>query len=295
LSDKDFIKDLFSEKLGNYEAKVNPELWNSIASQIGTAGAAGTAATGLSLAAKWIIGVGIAGALTVTTVLLVNNSEDPQNDAPATEETRTNPTTTESSALQENTTSATPDFIHTNVAANQLPQGQPVGPETNVPAPGENIIETGPATTEYVPTLIPLNLNDPILQEIAHSKKTVHTEDPVVKEPFMPAEIEAETPQKAQAVQKDYFIDKLPNIFTPNGDFVNEYFEINSENLTNFQVVVLDAQNRVVFQSRDPHFKWDGTDASGQPVPEGNYVYFITADEFGTEKPKRYSPLMIKH
>jgi hypothetical protein len=46
LSDKDFIKDLFQEQLGNIEVPVNPDLWAGIQSQLcNVAAASGTAAS----------------------------------------------------------------------------------------------------------------------------------------------------------------------------------------------------------------------------------------------------------
>ena len=74
---RDEIKELFSEKLGNYEAKVNPELWTNIASQIGAATATTAASTGISFLTKWIIGASIASAVAVTTIIVVNNADEP--------------------------------------------------------------------------------------------------------------------------------------------------------------------------------------------------------------------------
>ena len=65
---KDNIKELFSQKLGSYEAKVNPELWAKISTQV-AAGATTAVATGLSLFAKVAIGLGISAAA-ITTVII---------------------------------------------------------------------------------------------------------------------------------------------------------------------------------------------------------------------------------
>jgi len=74
LSDKDQIKELFQKELGNYRAKVNPSIWNSVQSSIGVAGTAvGTTIGGV---AKIGIGVAVATAITVAIVLNINNSKE---------------------------------------------------------------------------------------------------------------------------------------------------------------------------------------------------------------------------
>ena len=71
----DNIKDLFSEKLGNFEAPVKPELWSGISSQIG-ATAAQSASGGMTVLTKTLIGLGIVAA-TVVTAVIVSSSEEP--------------------------------------------------------------------------------------------------------------------------------------------------------------------------------------------------------------------------
>ena len=85
MSDKDQIKDLFSDRLGGFEAKVNPELWTNIASQIGTT-AATTASVGMSLVTKIIIGVSAASVITVTALLITNSEEAPKKSEPEKEQ-----------------------------------------------------------------------------------------------------------------------------------------------------------------------------------------------------------------
>jgi len=76
LSDKDFIKDLFQEQLGNLELPVNPDLWTGIQSQIGQAAAStGAASTGAvagktSLIAKIAIAASVVSATAVGGYLL---------------------------------------------------------------------------------------------------------------------------------------------------------------------------------------------------------------------------------
>ena len=67
----------------------------------------------------------------------------------------------------------------------------------------------------------------------------------------------------------------VPNVFTPNGDGLNDYFAVRDmpENSCVEQFKSVDIQNRwgrSVFSSVDPKFRWLGTDA-----PAGTYYYLI--------------------
>lgn len=289
MSDKDYIKDLFSEKLGNYEAKVNPELWNSIASQIGTVGtaAASTAAVGMSAVAKWMIGIGIASAVAITAIVVSSNeAEVPETTTPT-----QNETSVEENEVSTTTTSAQPSASST--------ENDEVTTETANPERTPEAVVNTPRI-QLLP-ILPLANNseavnqreEPILRMMTE-RNPVHTKDPIVYEPLMPEVLPEEVLQVEKEQDKQFSIGSLPNVFTPNRDGANDHFEIESENLTGFQVVVINAKNAVVFESNDPNFSWDGRNQSGEEVEEGNYVYFVTAKEFGTEKPKRYSPLLIK-
>ncbi|PWH84912.1 T9SS type B sorting domain-containing protein [Brumimicrobium oceani] len=75
MNDKDEIKELFQKELGNYQAKVNPNLWKGIQAGLGSAGAASGAVTSLGFVGKIVIGVSIVTAAVVGTFLVVNNGE----------------------------------------------------------------------------------------------------------------------------------------------------------------------------------------------------------------------------
>ncbi len=78
-------------------------------------------------------------------------------------------------------------------------------------------------------------------------------------------------------------INNLPNVFTPDGDGLNDYLFIDSEGLTAFQITVFNSKREVVYESNDVDFKWYGEDLrSQQKVEKGNYYYIIIArDKLG--------------
>jgi len=75
-----------------------------------------------------------------------------------------------------------------------------------------------------------------------------------------------------------------PNVFTPNGDQANDYFEFELLNIKSIHVDVLNRWGQVVFSSDDLNFKWDGTSTSSNDVTEGVYTFIYTATGAQDEK-----------
>ena len=90
-----------------------------------------------------------------------------------------------------------------------------------------------------------------------------------------------------------YKISKMPDVFSPNNDGVNDYFFVISEGLTDYNLVVLNSRNETVFQSQNPDFKWDGNGLNGEPVEQGKYVYFLIAKDGNNNVVNKHSLLTI--
>jgi gliding motility-associated-like protein len=71
---------------------------------------------------------------------------------------------------------------------------------------------------------------------------------------------------------------EFPNVITPNGDGINDIFEI--KNLPeNTEVFILNRWGNVVFSSMNYQNNWDGKDTSGKELVDGVYTYkFKTQD-----------------
>jgi gliding motility-associated-like protein len=93
----------------------------------------------------------------------------------------------------------------------------------------------------------------------------------------IPVQQTVDVDQTNEPTEKHYTLVDPVNIFTPNSDGVNDIFELPSTGLEAFSIVVLDGRNKVVFTSTDPDFKWGGTLSGGEPLPTGNYIYYLTA------------------
>ena len=69
---------------------------------------------------------------------------------------------------------------------------------------------------------------------------------------------------------------------------------VNTEGLTEFSLVVLDQRNKIIYTSQDTTISWDGLGLSGETVPSGNYVYFITARDATGKLVTKHSVLRIE-
>jgi len=71
----------------------------------------------------------------------------------------------------------------------------------------------------------------------------------------------------------------IPNVFTPNGDGVNDLFFLNATNLVELKMDIYDRWGHNVFRFNKAaaNLEWDGTNHDGKQVSEGVYYYFLTA------------------
>ncbi|MNY18843.1 PKD domain protein [compost metagenome] len=77
----------------------------------------------------------------------------------------------------------------------------------------------------------------------------------------------------------------IPNVFTPNGDHVNDEFIITSQNMESYQLQIMNRWGNVILTTSDPQKGWDGN-IQGDQAAEGTYFYQVTAT--GTDQ-KNYN------
>ncbi len=73
----------------------------------------------------------------------------------------------------------------------------------------------------------------------------------------------------------------VPNVFSPNGDLLNETFYVHGLNILkeNFELIIFNRWGEIVFQSNDPKEFWDGKDA-----PQAVYSWKLTNMNKQTEQ-----------
>ena len=84
----------------------------------------------------------------------------------------------------------------------------------------------------------------------------------------------------------------LPNAFSPNGDGVNDVFELIQGGIVDLDMRIYDRWGREVFATSDPSFAWDGT-LNGANLPEGVYVFNLTGFREDDNPNREFRPLYI--
>jgi gliding motility-associated-like protein len=72
---------------------------------------------------------------------------------------------------------------------------------------------------------------------------------------------------------------EVPNVFTPNGDGVNDEFRVAYKSIKSFKVVIYNRWGRKVYESTDPARGWDGK-VGGKIGAPGVYFYNISAEGY---------------
>lgn len=72
---------------------------------------------------------------------------------------------------------------------------------------------------------------------------------------------------------------EVPNVFTPNGDGVNDDFILQTTNLTEIKCLIFDRWGVKMYDvtSEKGNISWDGKNLSKKDVPAGTYFYILTA------------------
>jgi len=71
--------------------------------------------------------------------------------------------------------------------------------------------------------------------------------------------------------------ENIPNVITPNGDSINDYFEVVTSGTSRLSFKVFTRSGQLVYQHEANVVKWDGKNYYGKDLPEGIY-YFILDD-----------------
>ncbi len=282
--EKDNIQELFSKAFENHASAVKPELWTGVQAKMAAAGmVGGTAAVkGISALTKWIIGTAAVTTIGVTTYLIVDNNTPAEKPAdsnttiatPSSSETPTDETKTvafdqkNGNAVQNSKGMVVPSYVNPAdgpVNIYTMPVIVNHEPDYNVPVfdSKQNVASAGnnnssANTTEQAGTP---ESSSPI------SKAPVNTKETTVREPESNNVEASANSVKAAKVE-------VPNVFSPNFDRTNDYFElISEENVSKVEITIYDPNGKKVFVSNEKDFRWDGNSMSGEACAQGIYSY----------------------
>lgn len=66
----------------------------------------------------------------------------------------------------------------------------------------------------------------------------------------------------------------IPDAFSPNGDGINDFFEIKGNQTSEFEITIYNHWGGVIFNTTDPTNSWDGS-INGAPLPSTTYIYKV--------------------
>tara|TARA_B100000959_G_scaffold74562_1_gene79224 strand:+ start:25 stop:6273 length:6249 start_codon:yes stop_codon:yes gene_type:complete len=87
----------------------------------------------------------------------------------------------------------------------------------------------------------------------------------------------------------------VPNVFTPNGDGVNDFFVVDNHGMKTLNMLIFDRWGAKVYEWNTTQTTWDGTGLDGEDVADGVYFYILTAEgEDGERYEERGSVSLIR-
>ena len=69
----------------------------------------------------------------------------------------------------------------------------------------------------------------------------------------------------------------VPNVFTPNGDGVNDFFVVDNHGMETLNMLIFNRWGAKVYEWNTSQTAWDGTGLDGEDVTDGVYYYLLTA------------------
>ena len=307
MSDKDPIKDLLRDKLESHEVMPSESVWSGVSDGLGNSAASSASVGSASFLKVAAIVVGVSAVGVVGFMIMNSDQTEPlksiektvlqEKDIDESVSSETIDSDVEESKSPEITLSDSESLSSERVISNEsIRDTQPelitINESLPVSTPSEsqaypvvveendihNMNEANPVTPEVSATVPAVTIDEDQGNEDQVSSETIET--PELEETY--EEIVSDQDESLDIPIEESIV--LPNIFTPNGDRVNDLFEIEIGDKLEFQIVVLNRQNQLVFKSGDPHFQWDGTMLNGEPAPEGVYLYYFSAkDRFGND------------
>jgi gliding motility-associated-like protein len=273
--EKDYIKELFQEKLTSHEVPVRADLWTSVSSSIG---GSSVAATSMSIATKLMIAASVS-AVALVTFYLINDENLKQSPIKKENSQEQRIITIDSLKIEKEEVKKDEKLLPT-----QAEQRLDCAFDFSTPENESDLNSEFQQSNK-------IDINKEIVTEKGPQK--IEQQDPIIRNnTASTSEIVAKPEIKTKEQEKTVL---LPNIFTPNGDGKNDFLSIKIGEVTEFSVVILNQANKVIFTSNDPNFSWDGLATNGELSPAGTYVYYISAKDLNGKLLTKYSSLTISY
>ena len=273
--EKDYIKELFQEKLTSHEVPVRADLWTSVSSSIG---GSSVVATSMSIATKLMIAASVS-AVALVTFYLVND----KNSVP-TPIKKENPQEQRIITIDTLKIEKEEEKEEEKLLPKQAEQRVDCEYDFSTPENESDLNSEFQQSNK-------IDINKEIVTEKGPQK--IEQQDPIIRNNTASTSEIVANPELTTKEQESTVL--LPNIFTPNGDGKNDFLSIKIGEVTEFSVVILNQANKVIYTSSNPNFSWDGLATNGELSPAGTYVYYISAKDLNGKLLTKYSSLTISY
>ncbi len=267
------IEEIVRQKLEDFEVEVSPSVWQAISSQINPQLPA--AAGGASMLKMGLIGLTLATVVSSIVWFSTNADRQPVEEkvkTSSTQERRATQNTTDLTSNEELSADQSEDSPRNQIKDELLTLENQKNPSEQT----SHLVED--KKTNFSTDFQPL----PTTEATATEDKT----ESIDVSPLKDIIEQVNSISAPESGKQDVLVNNesnieysfvLPNIFTPNGDGSNDVLSIAASGMSDFQLVILNSRNQVVFTSSDPLVEWNGLLFSGEPAPEGDYLYYFTA------------------
>jgi len=98
-------------------------------------------------------------------------------------------------------------------------------------------------------------------------------------------------PEESDAVKITVNMLFIPSGFSPNGDEINDFFEIKGIDDISNELIIINSGGNEVYRQKNYQNDWDGTYKTGEELPDGTYYYIFYI--YDTDKPREESGFVI--
>lgn len=291
------IDEVFKQAFDGFEANVDPSVWTNIQSSIatGTTPPTDLVSTTVATTATKAVALKIAAAviavstIATATYFVVTSNQTKEVVAEKITEQPTVELIEETlpiiNEVEEASTNITKEKI---LVVNQVVEDKNNLKEDKKALPFEepaigNISDVG--TNKNNEKTTTKENDNPVVDDKEPPTKVEKTEPP--KETKKTVEQTA-TPPQPEPKKNVVIANTISNIFTPNGDGINDVFKITGENIDKMEILVMDKTGKDLFWLRSVEDEWQGKDMGGYDLPSG--LYFIA----GSVKDKEGNTQVIK-
>ncbi|MBS1637129.1 MAG: gliding motility-associated C-terminal domain-containing protein [Bacteroidetes bacterium] len=97
----------------------------------------------------------------------------------------------------------------------------------------------------------------------------------------------------ATIVIEDGLSIEIPNVFTPNGDGVNDLFTIKSTGVKEISLDIFNRWGEKLYEFTGANAAWDGKTGQGAKVPDGTYFFFVKATGYDGNKVEKHGTVNL--